>query len=67
MATSVSDEMLMVEDRRRRAALSELAREYQIDERNVHLEIDSPAGLLPSLAEELHADFVVMAQSREVE
>jgi universal stress protein E len=52
--------MLMVEDRRRRAALSVLAREYQIDERNVHLEIDSPAGLLPSLAEELHADFVVM-------
>lgn len=60
MATSVSDEMLMVEDRRRRAALSKLACEYQIDERNVHLEVDSPAGLLPSLAEELHADFVVM-------
>ncbi len=60
MATPVYDEMLLVEDRRRRAALSKLAREYQIDERNVHLEIDSPAGLLPSLAQELHADFVVM-------
>ncbi len=60
MATAVSDQVLMAEDRRRRAELLKLAREFQIDERNVHLEIDSPAGLLPSLAEELHADLVVM-------
>ena len=60
MATAVPDEMLMAEDRRRRAELLKLARAYQIDERNIHLMIDSPAGLLPTLAGELHADLVVM-------
>jgi universal stress protein E len=60
MATAASNEALMTEDRYRRTELSKLARAYQIDERNVYLEIESPAGLLPSLAEKLHADVVVM-------
>lgn len=60
MATAVSTEALMAEERRRRTELAKLARSYGVDERNIHLEIDSPAGLLPSLANEVRADLVVM-------
>ncbi len=47
MATAVPDEMLMAEDRRRRAELLKLARAYQIDERNIHLH-DRFAGRAPA-------------------
>jgi universal stress protein E len=60
MATAVSTEALMAEERRRGDELSKLARSYGIDERNIHLQIESPAGLLPALASKLHADVVVM-------
>jgi universal stress protein E len=60
MATAVSTEALMAEEHHRKAELVRLARAYGVDERNIHLQIDSPAGLLASLASELHADVVVM-------
>lgn len=60
LATSVSVEVLKAEERRHLAELVMLGRPYGIDERNIHMQMDSAAAFLPSLASELPGDIVVM-------
>ncbi len=60
MAMAVSAEDLAHEEKQKRAELQELSAGYRVDPANIHLQVGSPAEVLPRVAESQHADIVLM-------
>ena len=60
LVTTVSTQQIELEQRAKREEIGCLAREFGASAGNVYVEIGSPIEVLPRMAEQLHADMVVM-------